>query len=152
VVADGDQRQMRRREPIVRTADRRGRGANLIEAPAIVGGRYHVRDPAVALPARARQRGVRAATDPDRWPGLLRGFRIDADAVELREAALEAGRRVAPERAHDVDGLGHAGAALSVGHAARVELLRILAADAHAEDGPAARERGARGGDPPEHR
>src|SRR5205823_13973826 len=110
--------------------------ASLRGALAISCGRYHARHPPVALPARARQRCVRAATDPDRWPGLLRGFRIDADAVELRDAALEAGRRVAPERAHDVDGLGHAGAALSVGHAARVELLRILAADAHAEDEP----------------
>jgi len=88
----------------------------------------------------AHQRRLGAASNPDRRAGLLHRLGVDAHLVEPREAAVEGGRRVAPERAHDVDGLGDAGPTLVVGHTAHLELLRVLATDAHAEDEPPARE------------
>ena len=114
-------------------------GADLVEALRVAVGLHDVRHPAVALTARASQRRVGAPADPDRRK-LLHGLGIDRDRLEAREAPVEARRRVAPERAHRVDPLVHAGAALLVRNAAELELLRILAADADAEHEPAARE------------
>src|SRR5262249_61993024 len=72
-----------------------------------------VGDPAVALASGAREGGVGAAADPDGRGGLLRGLGIDAHALELGEAALEGGGRVAPERAHCLDALAHPRPALA---------------------------------------
>src|SRR5437667_222976 len=82
---------------------------------------------------------------------VLHGLRVDRHALEIREAPLERRGRVAPQRAHDVDRLAHARAALGVRHAAQLELLRVLAADADAEDetppGQHVERRGDLGGD-----
>ena len=134
-----DEDQMGRREPVERAAGGGRRRPDPVEALGVAVRLHDVRHPAVALPARARQRRVGAAADPDRRK-LLDGLGIDRDRVESREPAVERGRRVTPERAHDVDALVHPCPALLVRHAAERELLRVLAADADAEDEPAARE------------
>src|SRR2546430_15987219 len=93
------------------------------------------------------QRRVRAPTDPNRGAPRLDGLGVDADGVEAREAPLERGRCVPPEGAQHLDALVDPRAALPVRHPARLELLGVLAADAHAEDEPSAREDVKRRGD-----
>src|SRR6267143_1298428 len=144
IAPDRDEDQVRRREVVHRTARRCRRGADLVEALRVATGVDDVRHPAVALTARARQRRVGAAADPDRRR-LLHGLGIDRHRLEARKPPAERRRGVAPERSHDLDALVHARAALLVGHAAQLELLGILAADADAEHQPAARERVERG-------
>src|SRR5215831_3210107 len=128
VAADGDEDQVCRREFLHRAPGGRRRGADLVEALRVAVGVYDIRHPAVALPARAGQRHVGAPTDPDRRR-LLHRLGIDGHPIEPREAPVEAGRRVAPERAQRVDRLVDPGAALLVRDAAQLELLRVLAAD-----------------------
>src|SRR5687767_810308 len=140
VAADGDEGQMRRREVIELPPCLLRRAPDLVEALRVALRLDDVRHPPVALPSRTGQRGVRAAADPDGRPGPLHGLGIDRDAVEAREPPLEAGRRVAPERADGVDGLADARAPLTVWHAAELELLGVLAADPDAEDQPPARQ------------
>ena len=138
---------MRGGEPVERAAGRRGRGADLVETLPVPLRLHDVGHPAVTVTARARQRGVRAAADPDRRAGLLHGLGIERHAGELREAPLERRRAVAPQRAHDVDRLADACATLGVRHAADLELLGILAAHADAEDEAPAGEHVERGRD-----
>src|SRR5262249_9539563 len=132
VAADRDEDEVRRREPLHRPAGLRGRRADLVEALGVAVGLHDVGHPAIALTTRAGQRRVRAAADPDRRR-LLHGLGIDRDRVEVPEAPVEAGGRVAPECPHRVDALVHPGAPLLVGDAAELELLRVLAADSDAE-------------------
>src|SRR2546428_228292 len=151
IAADGDEGQVCGGEALQLAPGGGRRRADLVEALRVALGLDHVRDPAVPLPAGACERGVGATTDPDGRPGLLHGLRVDRHALEIREAPLERRRRVAPQRAHDVDRLAHARAALGVRHAAQLELLRVLAADADAEDetppGQHVERRGDLGGD-----
>src|SRR5262249_56737506 len=96
-------------------------------------GLTEVGPPAVALAAGPGERRIGPAADPDRRR-LLDGLRVDRDRHEPREPAVERRRRVAPERTHHVDALGHSRPALLVGHTAQLELLRILAAHADADN------------------
>src|SRR5438045_3087002 len=141
VAAHGDEREVRGGEMREIAPGGAGRGTDLVETLRVPLGLHHVRDPAVPLPAGAREGGVGTPADPDGRAGLLHRLGIERDAGELREPPLEGRGRVAPERAHDLDRLGHARAPLAVRHAADLELLRILAADADAEDQPAAGQR-----------
>src|SRR5919201_5663523 len=140
VAAHGDEGQVRGDEALQLAAGRGRRAADLVQAVRVTLGLHNVGHPAVALPARARQRGVGAAADPDRRARLLHRLGIERYAGELREAPLEGRGGIAPQRADDVDRLADACATLGVRHAAHLELLRILAADADAEDEPAARQ------------
>src|SRR5919109_4473297 len=140
VAAHGDEGQMRRGEALQLAAGRSRRRADLVEALRVALRLHDVGNPAIALTPRASQRGFRAAADPDRRAGLLHRLGIERHARELREASLEARRGVAPQGADDVDPLGHARATLSVRHAGYLELPRILAADAYAEDHTTARQ------------
>src|SRR5438093_1165785 len=125
------------REPGQRAAGAGRRGPDLVEALRVAVGPHDVRHPAVALPARTRQRRVGAAADPDRRK-LAGRLGIERHGLQARESASEGGGRVTPEGADHVDALGHPRPALLVGHTAELELLRILAPDADAEDEPAA--------------
>ena len=138
VVADGDEGEVRVDEAVERAPGLRRLLADLRHGLPVALGVDHVRHPPVALARRPRQRRVGPPADPDGRPRLLHRLGVDADAVEAGEAAVERRRRVAPERAHDVDALGHARAALLVRDAADLELLAVLAAHAHAEDEAAA--------------
>src|SRR5207253_3131052 len=113
----------------------------LVAPLALPRGPNHARAPTAPSRAGAREGAAGAPADPDGRAGLLHRLGIERDAGELREPPLERRGRVAPERAYDVDRLAHAGAPLAVRHAADLELLRILAADADAEDQPAAGQR-----------
>src|SRR2546428_785875 len=124
---------------------------------------HHVRREALDLLALLRGGADRVEDDVvaaggakalDRLHALLGGADdpvLPLEGLEIREAPLERRRRVAPQRAHDVDRLAHARAALGVRHAAQLELLRVLAADADAEDetapGQHVERRGDLGGD-----
>src|SRR5262249_41580938 len=134
VAADRDERQVRGREAMQLATGGGRRGSDLVEALGIALRLHDVGDPAVALAAGARERGSGAAADPDRGSRLLHGLGIERHVGKLRESSLEAGRRVAPERAHDVDRLAHARAALAVRDARDFELLGVLSADADAKD------------------
>src|SRR5437899_5864728 len=127
VAPDRDEDQVSRRERVHRAARGGRRGADLVEALRVAVGLHDVRHPAVAQTARAGQSRIGAAADPDRRK-LLDGLGVDRDRLESREPAVERGRRVAPERAHHVDALVHACPALLVGHAAELEILRVLPA------------------------
>src|SRR5438309_8911618 len=105
IAAHGDEGQVCRGEALQLAPGGGRRRADLVEALRVALGLDHVRDPAVPLPAGACERGVGATTDPDGRPGLLHGLRVDRHALEIREAPLERRRRVAPQRAHDVDRL-----------------------------------------------
>src|SRR5438552_4671953 len=120
VAPEGDERQVAELEARERAAGRGGGSADLLDALGVALGLDDVGDPAVTLAAGPRQRGLRAPADPDRRPRPLHGLGIDRHALEAGEAALEAGRRVAPERAHDLDAFGDAGTALAVGHATQL--------------------------------
>src|SRR5439155_25763154 len=141
VLAERDEGQVPLREAVERAARRRRGRLDLGEALLVALRLDDIGDPAVALAPGAGERRIGAAADPDRRRGRLDGLGVYAHAFELREAALEAGRRIAPERPHDVDALGDARTALLVGNAAGFEFLRVLPAHAHAKDEAAARER-----------
>src|SRR5439155_12511605 len=125
VVADGDEGQVRVHEAIQRAPGVPGLLADPRHRLGVALGVDDVGDPPVTLTAGADERRLGAAADPDRRPGPLDRPAADAHRVELREAAVDGGGRVTPERAHDLDGLRDAGAALTMGHAAHLELLRV---------------------------
>src|SRR3989442_1732182 len=103
IAAHGDEGQVCRGEALQLAPGDGRRRADLVEALRVALGLDHVRDPAVPLPAGACERGVGATTDPDGRPGLLHGLRVDRHALEIREAPLERRRRVAPQRADEVE-------------------------------------------------
>src|SRR2546422_680295 len=116
-----------------------GRGADLVEALRVSVRLDDVGHPTLALAAGARQRRIRAPADPDRRE-LLDRLRIHRDRLEVPEPAVEARRRVAPERADDLDAFGHARPTLLVRNAAELELLWVLSSHPDAEYETAARE------------
>src|SRR5262249_22294505 len=147
VLPDGDEGQVRLDESLERAARHRRGRLDLGEALLVALGLDDVGDPAVSLAPGAGKRRVGAAADPDGRSGFLDGLGIYAHPLEPGEASLEGRRRITPERAHHVDAFADARAALLVGTAAGLELLRILPADSHAKDQAASRERVKRRGD-----
>src|SRR5919106_146951 len=101
VAADGDEPEMAERKAVQPPAGRRGGGPDLVDALGVALWLHDVGHPAVTLAARAGERRVRAPADPDRRPRLLHGPGIDRHALELREAALEAGGGVPPQKPPD---------------------------------------------------
>src|SRR3972149_6054658 len=90
-------------------------------------------------PGRAGGVGARGgAGDPERRPAALEGFGLERHALELGEAPVEGDVILGPELAQDPHRLVGAGAALVDGDADGLELLRVLATDAYAEDDAAA--------------
>src|SRR5262245_48591560 len=133
-------RRLEVRSGLEGAADVPGEALDLLEARPEALRRNQVRDPAVTDPCSATERGVRPAADPDRWPARLRRLRLEHDVGEPREATFERRGRRPPERPADGDALLHPRAAFPVGNAARLELLRELAADADAEDDATSRQ------------
>src|SRR5262249_18801137 len=138
VWADRDEGQVGVHEAVQVAAGPPGFLADPLHALRVALGVNDVRDPPVALTGGPHERRVGAPADPDRRAWLLHRLGVDADLLEIGEPAVERGRRVAPECADNVDRLGDARASLAVRYAAELELLRVLAADADAEDQAAA--------------
>ena len=145
VAAHRDERQVRGHEAVQAAARLLGGLPDLGQALGIALGLDDVGHPAVALPSGPLERRVGAPAHPDRRPRPLHRLRVDAHPLELREAPLERGGRVPPQRPHHVDALGDARPALAVGNPAGLELLRVLTAHPDPEDQAAPAEHVERG-------
>ena len=103
------------------------------EAP----GRVPDAQPAVAVAARAPDRGVRAAADDERDP-RRRGS--DERVVQVEEPPVEGDRLAGQERAQHGQAFVHPRAPGGRVHPADRDLVPVLAADAHPEGQPPGRE------------